>query len=540
MDAGNKDNLLIMRREILRRRVEHQFRRVVKCLSKADIVLHKWQVEGVRWMLNREQDFRCRGGFLFDDMGLGKTLETISVMIGNRVNKTLLIVPAPLINQWKDAIMKVLPNVPILLHHGSCRLTSTLELSKLDRLIVLTSYDLTYGRGLNISTILHGIEWDRLICDECHLLRNEKCKRSIGIKKLTATIRWGLTGTPVHNGERDFVNLFRWYGYRYDYIYKNLKRFTDEYTLRRTKSMYSDSLKIPGLDVKIHELDFDSDEEREFYRRVKGEVTKEFLRLKSMRFNMKAIFELLLRLRQTCIYPQLVINGYNKKYQTNIERWSGSVTKIQKLADMIQKQDGNEKTLVFSYFKDEMRLIREYLSKLGFNAIIIDGSVSISERANIIRDSCITKLENHLLFSGKNGLPVLPKHLIDNILGFTRPIDVLILQINAGSTGLNLQMFNHIYFTSPCWNPAIEDQAICRAYRLGQQKKVFVHKLVMKDKKDEEFKTIEERILNIQNKKRKVMCEILNDEELLNNGVISNPKLGQNNLTVEDFIDMFS
>lgn len=540
MDKTTKSDLVDLRALIIKRSTDHQFRRVVKCLSKVGVVLHKWQVEGVRWMLNREQDLRCRGGFLFDDMGLGKTLETICVIIGNRVKKTLLIVPAPVLNQWKDAIMKLLPNVPLLFHHGKDRLTSTWELRELDRFIVLTSYDLTYGRGLKESTILHRIDWDRIICDECHLLRNDKCKRSIGIKQLHSRIRWGLTGTPIHNGERDFVNLFRWYGYSYEYIYKNLEKFREEYTLRRTKSMYSDSLKIPSLDVKIHELDFDSAEEREFYRRVKGEVTKEFERLKNMRFNMKAIFELLLRMRQTCIYPQLVINAYNKKYQTNIDKWSGSVTKIQKLADMIQKQDGNEKTIVFSYFKDEMKLIKKYLSKLGFNAVIIDGSVSISERAKIIRDSSITKFESQLLFSGKNGLPTLPKHLINNVMSFTNQVDVLILQINAGSTGLNLQMFNHIYFTSPCWNPAIEDQAICRAYRLGQEKKVSVHKLVMKDKKDEEFKTIEERILNIQNKKRKVMCEILNDEELLNNGVITNPKLGQNNLNIEDFIYMFS
>ena len=121
---------------------------------------------------------------------------------------------------------------------------------------------------------------------------------------------------------------------------------------------------------------------------------------------------------------------------------------------------------------------------------------------------------------------------------YYNPVDVLIVQINTGSTGLNLQMFNHVYFTSPCWNPAIEDQAICRSYRLGQKKEVKIHKLVMTDSLDEENKTIEEKILLIQEKKRKVMFDILKDGELLNNGSLSDVKMSANRLSVEDFVFM--
>ena len=89
--------------------------------------------------------------------------------------------------------------------------------------------------------------------------------------------------------------------------------------------MIGGDLNLPGLDVHIHKLDFSSEEEREFYRRVRGEVREEFARLTNMRFNMTAVFELLLRSRQSCIYPQMVIDGYNKKYDTGIEKWNGSV-----------------------------------------------------------------------------------------------------------------------------------------------------------------------------------------------------------------------
>ena len=123
-------------------------------------------------------------------------------------------------------------------------------------------------------------------------------------------------------------------------------------------------------------------------------------------------------------------------------------------------------------------------------------------------------------------------------MSYYNPVDVLIVQINTGSTGLNLQMFNHVYFTSPCWNPAIEDQAICRSYRLGQKKTVNVHKLVMYDSQDDENQTIEEKILSIQEKKRKIMSNILNDPDLLNNGVYTDVKGVANRLTVEDFMYM--
>ena len=528
-----------LKRRIISKRVERQFKSLVKSFSSCDITLGDWQIEGIRWMLNREQDPICRGGFLFDDMGLGKTIETIGMMVGNKLNKTLLILPSSLINQWRDHLIRFLPDVKVIMHYGDERLTSTWELPE-SRFIVITSYGLTYHRnkvhGGFIPTILHKIDWDRIICDECHLIRNLSCKRSIGIHKLRSGIRWGLTGTPIHNGQFDFVNLFRFQGYSSDYILKNLDILRERYTLRRTKKMIGGDLELPNISVNIHKLDFDSEEEREFYRRVRGEVTREFSRLKNMRFNMTAVFELLLRSRQSCIYPQMVLNGYNKKYDTDIENWCGSVTKIQKLADMIKCQRNdypNDRTLVFSYFKDEMKLLKDYLKKLGYNVSIIDGSVSLSERDNILQ-----RCHFNLSLLENSHFSKLPMEVCDKIMEYYNPVDVLIVQINTGSTGLNLQMFNHVYFTSPCWNPAIEDQAICRSYRLGQKKEVKIHKLVMTDSLDEENKTIEEKILLIQEKKRKVMFDILKDRELLNNGSLSDAKMSANRLSVEDFVFM--
>jgi SNF2 family DNA or RNA helicase len=527
-----------LKRRIISTRVSSQYRRVVRDLSKVGITLRDWQTDGVQWMLTREHESRCRGGFLFDDMGLGKTLETISVMLGNKLEKTLLVLPTALISQWRLHLERYDPDLKIFMHHGSDRLTSSWELENEGRLIVITSYDMTFSRKSShfVPTILHKIHWDRIVCDECHLIRNGGCKRTLGVWKLNGGVRWGLTGTPIHNGESDFVNLFRFHDYSVSYIIDNLNELKEKYTLRRTKKMIGGDLNLPGLDVHIHKLDFSSEEEREFYRRVRGEVREEFARLTNMRFNMTAVFELLLRSRQSCIYPQMVIDGYNKKYDTGIEKWNGSVTKIQKIADMIKSQrdnvtDMNDRSLVFSNFKDEMKLLKDYLCRLGYNVSTIDGSVSLSDRENII-SRC------HFNLSDYGCLNSLPADVLRIIMGYYNPVDVLIVQINTGSTGLNLQMFNHVYFTSPCWNPAIEDQAICRSFRLGQTKKVNVHKLVMYDSKDEENKTIEEKIISIQERKRKTMCDILNDPELLNNGLISDAKSSSNHLSVEDFVYM--
>ena len=532
-----------LRVRLLDKELRRQFSNSIQTFSDFGLTLGDWQIEGIRWMLKREQDSFCRGGFLFDDMGLGKTIQTIGLMLGNVVNKTLLILPPVLINQWRDHLIRFFPDVKIIIHYGLNRLRSVWELPD-TRVIVLTSYDLLYShkKGLSkfIPTILHKIKWDRIICDECHLIRNLKCKRSIGVNKLRGVIRWGLTGTPIHNGESDFLNLFNFLG-KGKLDLKDFNILREKYSLRRTKKMIGGQLDIPKLSIEIHKLEFSSEEELEFYRRVRGEVIRDFARLRNMRFNMNAIFELLLRSRQSCIYPQMVLKGYNTKYDTDIENWEGGVTKLQKLADMIKRQRidfPNDKTLVFSIFKDEILLLGNYLKKLNYNVSIINGSTSLMER-----DDILNRCKFDSSFISGSHFSRLPIDLYDEIMSYYNPVDILIVQINIGSTGLNLQMFNHIYFTSPCWNPAIEDQAICRSYRLGQTKEVKVHKLVMCDKSDLEdlqnVKTIEEQILEIQDKKRKVMFDILKDSDLLNNGILFPAKTTSNNLSVEDFVGLF-
>ena len=530
--------------------IERQFQICVRKLKEASFELHPWQIEGVRWMLEKETDPSMRGGLLCDEMGLGKTIEAIGVMAGNPVTKTLLIMPGSLMQQWKVMIQKIFPEVEVFIHHGSSRITNYLEMNRtIQPIVVITSYGLTYGRKNRefVPTVLHKIYWDRIILDECHQIRNRWCRCSSSVKKLTSHYRWALTGTPIQNGMDDLMSIFEFFGKSKKYIKNNIKDLYQHYLLRRSKKMViNDNAMMPSMDCTIHKIDFDSDVERELYRRVRGEVKQQFKKLRNYSFHMNQIFELLLRLRQSCIYPELVLKASNIKYGTDFDKWDGTMTKLQQMANMIAVQDSSDRTIVFCHFREEMRFIQHYLKEKGFGVEILSGSLSLKQKNDLLErakygrkevSDCL--VEKKIKVGGK--IVSLPDEICNKIFEYAPPIDVLVIQIQAGGVGLNLQTFNQVYFSSPHWNPSLEDQAICRAYRLGQTKKVHVHKMVMIDGKDPESTTIEEKVLRIQERKRKTMFKVLQDRELLNNG---NPTVGNKipgmGLSVTDFHMMFS
>ena len=530
--------------------IENRFQICVKKLQEASFQLHPWQIEGVRWMLEKETDSRMRGGLLCDEMGLGKTIEAIGVMVGNPVTKTLLVMPGSLMQQWKVLIEKILPEVEVFIHHGASRITNYLEMNRTTQpIVVITSYGLTYGRKKRefVPTVLHKIYWDRIILDECHQIRNRWCRCSSSVKKLTSHYRWALTGTPIQNGMDDIMSIFEFFDKSKNYIKENIKDLYQHYLLRRSKNMVlTDNVLMPKMDCTIHKIDFDSDVERELYRRVRGEVRQQFRKLRNYRFHMNEIFELLLRLRQSCIYPELVLKASNIKYGTDFNKWDGTMTKLQQMANMIAAQDASDRTIVFCHFREEMRFIQHYLKEKGFGVEILSGSLSLKQKNDLLERAKYGRKEisdllgeKKIQFGAKK--VSLPEEVCNKIFEYAPPIDVLVIQIQAGGVGLNLQTFNQVYFSSPHWNPSLEDQAICRAYRLGQTKKVHVHKIVMVDGKDPESVTIEERILNIQERKRKTMFKVLQDRELLNNGTPTvGGKIPGMGLSVTDFHMMFS
>ena len=513
--------------------------KVNRYMESRGFPLFDYQKTGVAWMLKRELSGTpvhgksepintILGGLLCDEPGLGKTIQTCATMYGNPVKKTLIIVPGAVMHQWVDAIQQILPNKRIYKHHGSGRCQTIAELIWEDFDIAITTLGMVYGRKKDPKTILHHYgTWDRIIIDEVHFIRNSSSKTSKMAVELGAKIKWGLTGTPIQNSEKDLITLYKFLGVPtkfqnipcLDILNKSMLK-------RRTKTMVEKinaSLKLPTLYQTNHALQFLCDKERAMYSKIRKNVSDEYhdiLDNESILPNAKmvAFFELLLRLRQASIHPQIVINGFRRKFKANFKNYTNSSAKISKIVDMIEeiKTTSSENILVFCHFREEMDQLDRFLRKKNIGVERYDGSLSMNQREAVIKKFPNIK-EQHAMNE------VLEKRAMNedtiSIIESFRP-RVLLIQINAGGVGLNLQQFTQVFITSPNWNPSNEIQAIARAHRIGQEKPVNVHRFTLYDEKSE-FSTIDERICSVQANKRNIMATILDDDTYKETGKIT-------------------
>ena len=428
--------------------------------------IEKWETKSeecphCRSPLNYDIDGKTYGGLLCDEMGLGKTLQMISLTIANPLKHTLIVLPSSLIDQWICEFGKFAPQTNIVINYGNSRPTIENFQTK-KSCVVITSY----GMIRDPNSFIYKIHWDRLILDECHEIRNPKSKICKAVMKIHAINKWGITGTPIQNYKKDLITLLEFLGiYKASFSNDELTRYVSQFVLRRTKSMveqHNEKLKLPELKINKMELEFASKEEKDFYNKIRGECSKA---LKQYKFDPVHAFEVLLRLRQVSILPQLVVDGYSKKDKIDYPRWEHSNTKLDSVVDHLRKNHSTDKTIIFVQFRGEMTYLRSKLEAKGLRVDCINGGVSSSMRYDIISKS---RRQNNL--------------------------DVLLVQINAGGTGLNLQHFNVVYFTSPSWNPALKDQAIARSHRIGQTREVQVYMPLIKD-------TIDHRIFETQKSK---------------------------------------
>lgn len=309
--------------------------------------------------------------------------------------------------------------------------------------VTITSYHKAAKRDK-----IRNFAWDRVILDEGHFIRNPKTQTYKQLKQIKATHKWILSGTPIQNSLNDLKTLFRFIGL--DWCEEDeFDSLVEHHVLRRTKDEVD--ICMPKLRVFKHYIDFGSQKEKKQYE--------------SENFGLKTKYNLcpcelvrLLRLRQYTLLPQMVFDSVEKDY-------TYSNTKLDAVITTIQKYKDDEKPIVFCHFKKEMEYLKQNLIKEGFRVDVINGDIPMDKRRDII--------DNH------------------------EKIDILLIQLQAGSVGLNLQMFNAVYFTAPHWNPTHERQAVCRAYRLGQTKTVYVRRFAIRN-------TIEERIINKQKLKKDI------------------------------------
>ena len=406
-------------------------------------VLKKHQREALDWLVNIEKNVAPYGGILADDMGLGKTLESLSVVLANRLPHTLVVVPASLVEQWVREINKVSKDLDIRIDDPTGDIT-------------VTSYYKAAHRE-----DLQKMSWDRLILDEGHVIRNQKTKTYKGLFNLKTKHRWVLSGTPIQNCLKDLKNLLRFVGIEFvgkkdDEVEEILKT----YVLRRTKAGLG--IKMPELRVFKHYIDFDSEKERRNY-------DADNFGIQTKIGGNEWFLVRLLRLRQYTLLPKMVEDGYKKNKEIDEEKEQPELklmnTKLNRVVHCVKTNIETQKPIVFCHFKEEMNYLQQKLEENQLKVARIDGTVPQSERTKLIK--------NHAKY------------------------DVLIAQLMTASVGLNLQMFNSIIFTAPHWNPTHERQAVCRAYRIGQTRDVFVHRFVIID-------TIEQKIVDKQKLKRDV------------------------------------
>ncbi|MCF6096355.1 DEAD/DEAH box helicase [Thermovorax subterraneus] len=453
-------------------------------------VLREYQVTGFKWMKVLAQS--GLGGILADDMGLGKTLQAIAFLLsakeeGVTPRTSLVVAPSTLIYNWENEISKFAPELRVMVVAG----TALERKKKIKRLgeydVVITSYSLLR----NDADLYAKHEFHALVLDEAQHIKNFESLNAKSAKRINSRVRFALTGTPMENSPAELWSIFDFImpGYLFSYkkfneIYQKpimegdkkaieeLKKLISPFVLRRTKK---DVLKeLPEKIETTLKVDMTPQQKKlylSYLMKIKGEIEERIEREGFEKTRMH-IFSGLLRLRQICCHPGLFIENYRGK--------SGKIELLEEL--LSELVESGHRVLVFSQFTSMLSIIRESLDRLKIDYAYLDGSTGVSERKRIVDD----------FNSGKG--------------------KVFLLSLKAGGVGLNLTSADTVIHFDPWWNPAVEEQAADRAYRMGQENNVQVFRLITRG-------TIEEKIDELQKRKRDLISSIVSEGEVFINAL---------------------
>jgi len=454
-------------------------------LDNAGLEKKRHQYIGVKWCLKKElygnlcDKKVVRGGLIADEMGLGKTIQIIGTMVCNK-KRTLIVLPRCLLEQWCK-IIKETTNLSLLIFHGKKREQNINIILEYD--IIITTYKLIQIDKYNNKSELHNIKWERIIFDEAHHIRNKNTNIFKGALKLKSKIRWLLSGTPIQNSKKDFYNLCEQIGINNKYYLNpnNLNNIINYFILKR--KIQDINLYLPIINKYEIMVKWETEEEK-ILANVVHDIIKNNFELE----NKIGHLAIMIKAKQLCIYPKLVKNKLNFLILNNkinkefILKAINNSSKLNKVVEIILKRkNNNNNKLIFCTFREEIDELENRLKNNNFIVEKFDGRTKEKDRIKI--------LEN-------------------------RTINILILQIQTGCEGLNLQRFNEVYFVSSHWNPAIEEQAIARVYRIGQEKETFIYKFTMENFDKENINiSIEQYIKNIQESKKKLINIICKNNE---------------------------
>jgi SNF2 family DNA or RNA helicase len=440
------------------------------------------QKVAVEWMMEKETEpYKRNGGLLCDEMGLGKTLSIIGLAINNPKPMTLLLCPLAVVSQWLVALEDA--DLTTYNFNGKEWIKNESIFNKDGPTFYVSNTD----KIINSPSAFKE-NWDRIIIDEAHIIRNSEGEKYQKINDLKRKSTWCLSATPIVNKIEDVASLLHLVNKRCS-LKANKKRileYMEVFAMARSVSQIRQTLDIFPDEAKTitHIIDFEKEEERSFYRGVQGALKEDLMEKIAVHDkNMTAIFEILLRLRQLSLHPQIYIDAKRKKHGKMYERpdWIGDSAKVGELVNLITKSDEPHKWVIFCQFHDEMTLIEE---RLGQEVTIgqiwsYHGKLSVDARSKIIESTKADLKDKH---------------------------QVLLLQIHSGGTGLNLQHMDRVVFTSPWWTAALMDQAVGRVMRIGQKKNVEIHHLKLKEG---ESMNIDELIFSKVEQKRSLCQEVL-------------------------------
>ena len=476
--------------------------------STADVLMEKglqatlrpYQKEGVTWLSLLTK--LGLGACLADDMGLGKTLQVLALLLTQPQSKpSLLVVPASLLGNWKHEAKRFTPKLRLLFAHPSeakkqdlAKFDSTLEhLKNVD--LVVTTYAMLVRQNW-----LAKVDWNLIILDEAQAIKNPTTRQSRAIKKLKAFSRIALTGTPIENRLSDLWSLFDFINpgllgsfsrfkqscrsfEKESHHFEPLKKLISPYILRRMKT---DPKIIDDLPEKVETPAFCqlTKEQVYHYQSTVNDLQKSLATV-DPKNRRGIVLQALMRLKQICNHPSQFLDS--DEYASN---HSGKFIRLKQICEELA--DRQEKVLVFTQFSEIINPLASHLKDVfGASGLTLHGKTPIKQR-----------MESVKIFQNNNGPPF------------------FVLSLKAGGTGLTLTAASHVIHFDRWWNPAVENQATDRAFRIGQKKNVQVHKFITQG-------TIEEEIDKMIYKKQKLAKEVLgssdeikitelSDDELLN------------------------
>lgn len=444
--------------------------------------LRPYQNDGFQWMSRLA--YWGAGACLADDMGLGKTLQSISFMLSHaEEGASIIVVPASVVKNWESEIHRFAPSLKTHLLNATKSKDDIIQKADANDILIVT-----YGLIVSLAPKLKEKQWCVICLDEAHTIKNKSTKTSSAVMELQSLYKLALTGTPIQNNLSELWNIFQFTNpgllgsfEQFKKKYANpimnnqdldrqelLKRIIAPFMMRRTKLEVAKELPQKNEETILVNL---GEGEMEAYEYIRIKAQEKAAKAKVEKGN-KGNIDILSEI------TKLRLAACDIKLQNS--NWNGSSSKIKAFESLVNGIFENEESpqiLVFSQFTSFLKMIEGVIKSKEIKYLYLDGTTSIKQRANLVER----------FQSGE--------------------VPIFLISLQAGGVGLNLTAANHVILLDPWWNPAIEQQAIDRAYRIGQQRDVTIHHLIA-------CNTIEEKIVRLQQTKNDMATALLTGQEL--------------------------